>query len=71
MILKVAYENNVQVLATTHSWDCVEGFAEAADADEEVEGRLVRIDRDEFGLHAVEYPERDLVAAVKRGIETR
>ena len=71
MMLKVAYENNVQVLATTHSWDCVEGFAEAADADEEVEGRLVRIDRDEFGLHAVEYPEEDLVAAVKRGIETR
>ena len=71
MILKVAYENNVQVLATTHSWDCVEGFAEAADANAEVEGRLVRIDRDEFGLHAVEYPERDLVAAVRRRIETR
>ena len=30
MVMQTAYENNVQVFATTHSWDCVRGFAWAA-----------------------------------------
>ena len=30
MVIKTAHENNVQVLATTHGWDCVAGFAQAA-----------------------------------------
>ena len=38
MVLQTAQRNNVQVLATTHSWDCVKGFAEAAAELEEVEG---------------------------------
>ena len=38
MILKAAHQNNVQVLATTHSWDCVAGFAMAATEIEEVDG---------------------------------
>ena len=45
MILKAAHQNNVQVLATTHSWDCVAGFAMAATEIEEVDGALVRLDR--------------------------
>ena len=30
MVLLTAEANNVQVFATTHSWDCVAGFAQAA-----------------------------------------
>ena len=40
MILKAAHQNNVQVLATTHSWDCVAGFTMAATEIEEVDGAL-------------------------------
>ena len=28
----MTHDNNVQVLATTHSWDCVRGFARATTA---------------------------------------
>ena len=71
MILKAAHQNNVQVLATTHSWDCVAGFAMAATEIEEVDGALVRLDRYDDRIRAVEYTEDDLRVAAKHGIEVR
>ena len=71
MVLQTAQRNNVQVIATTHSWDCVKGFAEASAALEDVEGVLVRLERHEGRLRVVEYSERNLKAAAKYGIEVR
>lgn len=71
MVLLTAQENNVQVFATTHSWDCVAGFAQAAVAEEGVEGALVRLDSDGEGIRAVEYSERQLRVAAEQGIEVR
>ncbi len=71
MVLRTAQESNVQVLATTHSWDCVVGFAQAAGEDENAEGVLVRLDREEDRLDAVEYSERKLRIAAEHGIEVR
>ena len=73
MIFKTAHANNVQVIATTHSFDCVRGFAQAAVEYEEVEGVLVRIERKDEEMWAVEYSERNLKAAAKQsiGIEVR
>ena len=71
--MKAAHENNVQVFATTHSWDCVRGFAYAAMETEEVEGHLVRLFRHRKSgkIRAVEYSERDLKIAAEQGIEVR
>lgn len=71
MVLLTAQENNVQVFATTHSWDCVAGFAQAAVAAEGVEGALVRLESDGEGIRAVEYSERQLRVAAEQGIEVR
>ena len=71
MILKAAHQNNVQVLATTHSWDCVARYAMAAIQIEEVDGALVRLDRYDDYTRAVEYTEDDLRVAAKHGIEVR
>ena len=71
MILRTAQANDVQVLATTHSWDCVRGFAYAAAEIGEAEGVLVRLDRDDRGLRAIEYSEEDLKIAADQGIEVR
>ena len=60
MVLQTAERNNVQVIATTHSWDCVVGFAQAANELEDVEGVLYRIQRNRERLSAVEYPESEL-----------
>lgn len=71
MVLLTAEANNVQVFATTHSWDCVAGFAQAAVAEEDVAGALVRLDSDGEGIRAVEYSEEDLQVAAEQGIEVR
>ncbi len=73
MVFKTAHANNVQVIATTHSFDCVRGFAQAAVECEEVEGTLVRLERKDEEMWAVEYSERNLRAAAKQsiGIEVR
>lgn len=73
MVIQTAYENNVQVFATTHSWDCVRGFAWAAEETEEVEGHLVRLFRHKKSsqVRAVEYSESDLKVVAEQGIEVR
>ena len=71
MILQTAHANDVQVLATTHSWDCVRGFAHAAAEINEADGVLIRLDRDNRGLRAIEYSEEDLKIAADQGIEVR
>jgi len=71
MVLQTAHENNVQVFATTHSWDCVRGFAQAAVENENVEGVLVRLEKEEKGLRAVRYSEQKLKIAAEQRIEVR
>lgn len=71
IVLRAAYRNNVQVLATTHSWDCVKGFARAAVDLEETEGVLVRLERDGDHVRAVDYTKEDLEAVADQQIEVR
>ena len=71
MILQTAHKDNVQVIATTHSWDCVKGFARAAMETEDAEGVLVRLERDDHGMRAIEYSEDELRVAAEQGIEVR
>ena len=62
LIFQLARHLNVQVFATTHSWDCIEAFQKAAVEDKREEGLLVRLslkgddivstifDKDELGI---------------------
>lgn len=71
MVLLTAREQKVQVLATTHSWDCVRGFAQAAADGSESDCALVRLDRNGEEIRAVEYSREDLATAAEQGIEVR
>lgn len=71
MMLRAAHKNNVQVMATTHSLDCVAGFAEAAAAATEAEGVLVRLEWEGGGVRAVQYTEQELNTVAKQNIEVR
>ncbi len=74
MILTTAQANDVQVFATTHSWDCVTGFAQAMlDMEDSISmnGTLIRLDRRDERIRAVEYSKRDLEVAAEQGIEVR
>ena len=71
MILQMAHENNVQVIASTHSLDCVRGFTWAAEELDVAEGVLVRLERENGALRPVTYSERRLRIAAEQGIEVR
>ena len=71
MILRVAHQYNVQVLATTHSRDCVAGFARAANEVGEALGVYLRLERNGDQVRAVEYTEEDLQTVADQGIEVR
>ncbi len=71
MVLRTAQENDVQVVATTHSWDCIQGFAQAAMQSEDADAALVRLSRQYGDLGAVEYSEEELAIASEQGIEVR
>ena len=70
-IFRLAQILNVQVLATTHSFDCVAGFRQAAVEQEETDCLLVRIDRLGEKMRVVEYTEEDLQVAISQRIEVR
>lgn len=71
MVLQTAQENNIQVIATTHSWDCVVGFARAVRDLAEMDGAFVRLEKTDAAMRAVSYSRQNLIAAAKHGIETR
>ena len=66
MVSQAAHDNNVQVIATTHSYDCVRGFAQAMTECDGIEGALVRLERKDEETCAVEYSERNLKAIAKQ-----
>ena len=71
LVFRQAALHNVQVLATTHSEDCIRGFAEAANENPEISSAYYRMERDTEGLYAVPYPADDLLVATLNRTETR
>ena len=72
-IFKAAKMLGVQVFATTHSWDCIKGFAEALKDAEPEEGLMIRLEKamgqDRTG--AVIIDRDDLPIVVRESIEVR
>lgn len=70
MVFRAAEEANVQVIAATHSWDCIAGFAEAA-IESEAHGTMFRLERFDGELQAVLYSEENLGVATRQRTEVR
>lgn len=71
LTLRAAEQFQVQVLATTHSWDGVVGFARAMQDLEYADGVYMRLEKHNHKMRAVVYPNDSLMSAAKYGIETR
>lgn len=70
-VLHLADSLHVQVFATTHSWDCIQAFAAAAN-DSPVRGMLHRVEnRGRDALRVVEMTEKDLAIVARQRIEVR
>ena len=74
LIFQVARRLNVQVFATTHSWDCVEAFQQTIQESNQGEGLLIslRDKEDEKGqVVAVLFDEQELAVVTREQIEVR
>lgn len=66
-----AQEYNVQVFATTHSWDCIKTAHEALNANKAYNFCLHRLDRIDGEIRAVTYSQKQLATAIATGLEVR
>lgn len=72
MIFDAAERGNLQVIAATHSWDCLSSFANAASESEtSTDGVLYRLERVGSDLRSVSFGGEDLSVAAKQMIEVR
>ncbi|MBN1286752.1 MAG: AAA family ATPase [Anaerolineae bacterium] len=71
LVLETAARLDVQVFATTHSWDCVESFADALSARDDEIGQLIRLERHGEDVRAVQYSKDLLETAADQRVEVR
>jgi ABC-type branched-subunit amino acid transport system ATPase component len=71
LILEVAARLNVQVFATTHSWDCIDAFQRAMRHGLEPEGQMIRLQRERGSVLATLFDARKLNIATREDIEVR
>jgi len=61
---------NVQVFATTHSWDCITAFQQFT-SGHGADGTLIRLDWRGGAVRAVEFTEEELAVVTRQQIEVR
>ena len=71
LVFKIAARLNVQVFATTHSWDCVKGFQQAAQEGGNEEGMLVRLERRQEHIVPILFDTSRLSIATRQELEVR
>ena len=71
LIFQVAHRLNIQVFATTHSWDCIEAFQQALQKEQQAEGLLIRLESQQGDVVATAFDEEMLGIATREHIEVR
>jgi AAA15 family ATPase/GTPase len=71
VVIAAARDFDVQVFATTHSWECIKAVHEALSQDEIYDFKLYRLERIDDKVEAVEYSRETLEAALSIEIEVR
>jgi hypothetical protein len=70
-IVHAACEHDVQLFATTHSWECIEAFQAAAAAMPDVSFQLLRLERHDQNVEAVLFEKDELPIVTRDEIEVR
>lgn len=76
LIFELAEQLNIQVFATTHSWDCIESFSTVAIKHQKSEGVLFRMGRsartsDHGKVIATVFDENQLLNITQADVEVR
>lgn len=71
LVFQIAARLNVQVFATTHSWDCIEGFQRSVDKEGFEGGMLIRLERRQDHIVPIVFDRERLGIATRQDIEVR
>ena len=71
LILHLANEFNVQVIATTHSFDCIQAISVVTEFSEYSNVSLIRLENDEDQIYFTKFDHKEIVTAGKSRIEIR
>jgi predicted ATPase len=71
LVFQIAHQLNVQIFATTHSWDCITAFQQAVQDEESEEGVLIRLEYKKDDIVATLFDKRKLAIATRSHIEVR
>jgi AAA15 family ATPase/GTPase len=66
-----ARQSNVQLFATTHSWELIQAAHQAFETSELYDFRLHRLDRINGEIRAVTFDQETLATAVEMNLEVR
>ena len=70
MVFRLAQSRDIQVFATSHSWDTIETFQKAA-AEAPADGILIRLARRDNDIIPTVFAEHELAIATRDKIEMR
>jgi predicted ATPase len=71
LVLDLATRLDVQVFATSHSWDCIEAFQQATSENSAEMGMLIRLEKHKEEIFATTFDEHELSIATRNEIEVR
>lgn len=71
LIFTLAKRLNVQVFATTHSWDCIEAFQKASSEHEDVDCELIRLTKVKEHFRSTIFEKSELEIITQESIEVR
>lgn len=72
IIFKLSEDLNIQVFATTHSNDCIQGFESVLNKQSDLSaGKLIRLDNKNGVIKQVEFDAQELKIAANQNIELR
>ncbi len=76
LLFELSKKLNIQIFATTHSWDCIESFAKVARQNKEIEGVLFRVGKsvrqsNQGQIIATVFDEEQLYNITQSDVEVR
>lgn len=71
ILFRMSRDLGVQIVATTHSWDCIEGMQAAARNDPHADVQLIRLEASRDAHKAVLFDKKELAIVTRDQIEVR
>lgn len=71
LVFTMARQLNIQVFATTHSWDCIEGFQHIIEQEANDDGLVIRLEKHDDNITSTLFDNRRLSIATNELIEIR